>query len=364
MKAKPLHFSKNNSILLNVIRFVSAELVVLAHIEEYFPSANLTLLRNAGNFSVGLFFILSGMLIATSAWNKRIKSADYGFKAFFLDRFSRIYAALVPALAIVFLTDYLNFKIFDVQLINIDLQTLAGNLLMLQEYPLIDHATYIVNKPWFDEFRFSFFGSDLPLWTLAIEWWLYLFFGWIALVKFKLKRKWIFIALLLAVVPVYQLIIGSRMGPGVPLIWFFGVGMAHLLKQEQKHFMFLKSTISIFAFTILFGVLYWFDYWFLAVFAFGIALYGLLCVLQQKRVETNSSKFQVVINFLADYSFTLYLVHYSLLGLLTNFISFNAVWIDIIVLFLIVNIVSILVAEPFEKKHKLIRKYLGSRFSA
>jgi peptidoglycan/LPS O-acetylase OafA/YrhL len=143
--------------------------VVLAHIEEYFPSANLTLLRNAGNFSVGLFFILSGMLIATSAWNKRIKSADYGFKAFFLDRFSRIYAALVPALAIVFLTDY---------------------------------------------------------------------------------------------------------------------------------------------------------------------------------------------------SFTLYLVHYSLLGLLTNFISFNAVWIDIIVLFLIVNIVSILVVEPFEKKHKLFRKYLGSRFSA
>jgi len=264
MEAKPLYFSKNNSILLNIIRFVSAELVVLAHIAEYHPNANLGLLHNAGNFAVGVFFILSGMLIATSAWNKQMKSTAYGFKAFFFDRFARIYSALVPALVIVLIVDFIAYKSYGAELKNIDIQTTLGNLLMLQEFPLIDQASYIVNKPWFDALRIPFFGSDLPLWTLAIEWWLYLFFGWIALAKFHRSTKWITVALFLSVVPLFQLFIGSRMGAGVTLIWFFGVLMATLLKDRKSegrkeiYLKVLQHPGSLIIISVLAGMLYYF----------------------------------------------------------------------------------------------------------
>lgn len=362
MEAKPLFFSKNNSVLLNVIRFVSAELVVLAHISEYYPGANLKLLHNAGNFAVGVFFILSGMLIATSAWNKRLKNEGYGFKSFFTDRFARIYSALVPALVIVLLVDLIACYAFGAEFKNLSVKTAIGNLLMLQEFPLLDQATYLVNKPWFDSFRIPFFGTDLPLWTLAIEWWLYLFFGWIALVKFRPKMKYLTVVLFLSIVPLFQLFVGSRMGPGVSLIWFFGVLMAFLLKSKQGKLEWLKTTFSIVAFTLIAAALYWFDYWFLAVFAFAIALYGIL--LKQQGKSGISDRKQTVINFFADYSFSLYLIHYSLLRLFTEVISFDIVWVDFIVLTLMVNIISIIVAEPFEKKHKQFRGYLGRKFSA
>ena len=43
-----------------------------------------------------------------------------------------------------------------------------GNVLMLQDYPLLLNYTGITN-----------FGTAHVLWTLAIEWWIYLAFGWL-----------------------------------------------------------------------------------------------------------------------------------------------------------------------------------------
>jgi peptidoglycan/LPS O-acetylase OafA/YrhL len=81
-----------------------------------------------------------------------------------------------------------------------------GNIFMLQDYP---------GFLFLPDFSISSFGSARPFWTLAIEWWIYLSFGYLILVflkKDKLSLLNILILLFFSVVPVFNLIIGRGNG--------------------------------------------------------------------------------------------------------------------------------------------------------
>jgi peptidoglycan/LPS O-acetylase OafA/YrhL len=116
-------------------------------------------ITHLGTESVLLFFVLSGFLVGGKVLERTI-SGSFDAKSYAIDRISRIYLPLIPALAFTFLINCLICgQTFS-------LRSLAGNLCGLQGVLSIVPA---------------FAGND-PLWTLAYEFWFYLLGGFFAAV--------------------------------------------------------------------------------------------------------------------------------------------------------------------------------------
>lgn len=174
---------KNLSSLLDFFRWLSAFVVLLSHSRAIFfvpwgeveqPGLVPLVLYTVsgwGNYGVLAFFAISGFLIGGGTLEK-MRERRFAFSFYFVDRISRIYIVLLPALVFVWALDatglhWLNgsgiysrsypvgalpHRIGDV----IGIQPFAANLLMLQN---------IMTPP---------FGTAQPLWSLSWEWWSYM----------------------------------------------------------------------------------------------------------------------------------------------------------------------------------------------
>jgi peptidoglycan/LPS O-acetylase OafA/YrhL len=177
------------SASLDCIRWLAALLVVVAHIRHlYFVDyRNVTdlhsifikgfyFLTGLGHEAVVIFFVLSGFLVGGGAV-KKVSQHRFQLGDYFISRFSRIYTVLLPALLLGGLLDTLGTHFFNLSEIytnaqkynigsmsivitnNLNLTIFFGNLLNLQNI--------FVPR----------FGSNQPLWSLANEWWYYIVFG-------------------------------------------------------------------------------------------------------------------------------------------------------------------------------------------
>ena len=217
MKSKQL--TEGSSLFLDLIRAISVQLVVVGHgisfcaIAKYLQPPYFPYIQN---IAVVIFFILSGYLISNSIFYKLLTDKNYSFRSYFIDRFSRIYPAFIPALLFVLVLDYIS-KSISPQAYSytdaFDIKTFLGNIFMLQDFPFLKHISFPITS----------FGSARPLWTLAIEWWIYLWFGMLIIKIFKAKPSIITIVcfLFLCIVPLYNLISGR--GNGLTLFWLFGL---------------------------------------------------------------------------------------------------------------------------------------------
>ena len=108
--------SENSSVFLNLTRAILAQLVLLGHALDFFGVFSYAGQNDAppqiGRLAVVVFFILSGILIAYTVDLKRENKA-FGFLEFFIERFCRIYSALLPALVVIALIDFLPYYHFE-----------------------------------------------------------------------------------------------------------------------------------------------------------------------------------------------------------------------------------------------------------
>lgn len=152
-------------------------------IEDYRPTDSLIV--DAGYFLAGfahsaviLFFVLSGYWIARSVTARAERGWQWG--EYLIDRVARLGIVLVPALLLGGALDWLGFRVLQLPTYDgstgawvvtqdltesLTLRALIGNLLFLQ---------HLIVPP---------FGSNGPLWSLAFEFWYYLWFPalWLAL---------------------------------------------------------------------------------------------------------------------------------------------------------------------------------------
>ena len=111
MKNLDFKLSEGSSIALDLIRGISAQLVVVGHGLAFFGLARF--LHEPSfpwmqNIAVLVFFLLSGFLIPYSVNRRSNRDTDYSFSYFFVDRFSRIYIPFLTALVFVFAIDWLS----------------------------------------------------------------------------------------------------------------------------------------------------------------------------------------------------------------------------------------------------------------
>jgi peptidoglycan/LPS O-acetylase OafA/YrhL len=211
------------STYLDLARALAAFSVLYGHAATYFVMGSAYSTSEIEIAGVMVFFLLSGFLISYTVFQK-FHLESYTFKGFFIDRFSRIYAAYFPALVFVWLIDSYTRTlpvhipegklVFLTQYSNMvdhsNLPTWISNLFMLQDYPVFQ----VLRRLGLPEtiFFFNEFGSATPFWTISIEWWIYMLFGYVTLClarsagAFGLKQ----LAMLgfLSLVPFYYLIGG------------------------------------------------------------------------------------------------------------------------------------------------------------
>jgi peptidoglycan/LPS O-acetylase OafA/YrhL len=165
---------------LDLIRFGAALLVLFGHARGlYFtsitqmPDAGIAtrlfyLLTGLHYEGVMLFFVVSGFLVGGSIW-RNIEARRFDASLYLINRFSRIYLVLIPALVLVFVLERSGARLFA------DTRFYAMRPLFPSEVAYgwswdqipchLASLQGVLCAPW---------GADPPLWSLGWEWLFYL----------------------------------------------------------------------------------------------------------------------------------------------------------------------------------------------
>lgn len=352
--------TQSSSLLLHLIRGGAAQAVVIGHGLYYFRICDRFISLQTS--AVVIFFILSGIVIPHSTFCRARKGRDYTFSSYFIDRFSRIYMGFVPALFFVLGVDILCKHLFGSAYIygkSLNAPTFIENLLMLQGFPV---NVFVERVPvsFMKQLSFDLFGSGRPMWTVAIEWWIYLLFGWLALgAAFRQKRPllYLFILFLFLVIPSCNWILNGT-GNGLTMMWAMGLIVYLILsrmsvKLSASDSCLLSGAFLLFALMRISVTHEAYDALYVGLLA--ISLYFALLCLQQREIAMPKTISSLII-FNANFSYTLYLVHFTVLNFLLLWLGPGAV--NMLLGCLLSNIVSIAMYHAFERHYKAFARWL------
>jgi peptidoglycan/LPS O-acetylase OafA/YrhL len=357
---------------LDLLRAVAALLVVVGHSGQHFLQGSFVASGQPQGFGVMLFFLISGFLISTSAF-QRIVDPNYRLADFAIDRFARIYTCYLPALILLPALDSIVLSSPNYQWgADFNWRSWIGNLFMLQDFPIFEALRRIgVQRDWF----VSSFGSARQFWTICIEWWIYMTFGAaLFLVLRPGARRWFALPMLalFAVEPFYYFVGG--VDNCLTLLWLLGM-MASLLalrlpgglaarRLDGSALWLRRAAFAAAAFGVLCMIARVFahDYPGVNELQFGLFaslfVFGLLfaCGTTRQAPPRVAAR---VIGFLAGYSYSLYLTHFTIMELLAIWYPDRQhdqlfFWGSIV----LTNLFAIAFYALFERHHKRIARWL------
>ncbi len=215
----------------DVMRFCAAFAVVAEHVRDLLfltsaeagqisaPWKAFYFVTRFGHEAVMVFFVLSGFWI-TSAVVRRINEPQL-WRGYLIDRLSRLLMVIVPALVLGGLLDFAN-----VSLHSIYASGHSGALTLRQ--PIAERLTPEVllgNLMFLQTIAGPTFGSNGPLWSRANEFWYYLWFP--ALLLLKSRRLGIALATLVLRIFSPALIGGFA-------VWIMGSALYYLGKSHLE----------------------------------------------------------------------------------------------------------------------------------
>lgn len=307
---------------LDLIRGISAILVVMEHLSSrlfvgYGNVENqniftmvLYLLNILGGPAVIIFFVLSGLFISRSVI-KAISEKKWSWRGYLINRLSRLYIVLIPALLMTLTLDFISTNYFEYDGYNTNSENLLsflGNLFYLQNI--------VVNV----------YGSNAPLWSLNYEFWYYMLFPILILLLFS-KRNWkLRFFYFLSIILIFSLM-NSRMDSYLG-VWLIGTCVLILPRINQL----IKGFVPILAFILLLVIIpmrplmmtgrLFTNQWtedllmvdlFIGL-AFGLFIYTLLHIVSDKVKHVNYTRLTKISKLLAGFSFSLYLIHYPIIN--------------------------------------------------
>lgn len=307
---------------LDLSRAISAILVFLNHLRDPlfvgFPSLPADqrglivkvwfFVTGFGLASVMVFFVLSGFLVGGVGLS-RVRDRSFQPSAYFIDRFTRLFVVLIPALLLTAVLDGLGQHFLgSIGLWDRTSPLIAGKF----GYPFIAYGgwgTFACNLAMLQSFYCQVYSSNVPLWSLSYEFWFYICFG--AAAVFAAGRERIVSLLCLAVII-------PALGANFVLLaalWLFGVA-AHAYRGERLRTpwlaipLFLATAVVIRAFgarpphgNMIES---------LAMLAEGAAFAWVL--VSMRRVESRwLVKLAPLGGRLAGFSYTLYLIHFPVM---------------------------------------------------
>lgn len=295
---------------LDLIRIIAAMFVMLGHSFSYYQITvfkDQTYFPYIQNIGVVMFFLLSGFLTAFSITGKN-KEHQYSFSLFFKHKAIRIAKEYIPGLALIAIIDFISI------LVNKDgysyygafnITQFIGNALMLHNMG----PNSILGR-WFIPF-----GSGRPLWTLAVEWWLYMLYGavYISLsnkVKLSLSKEIVFGII---VFMVCDYLITGR-GNGLGFVFALGVLSYFFYELISMHTAMILFVLSCLLY-IGYGIVYKEAY---TVYSFIILWLVFCSAIKIGRILGTAQNLRrnSILAFVSKSTFMLYLIHYSIIDLI------------------------------------------------
>jgi peptidoglycan/LPS O-acetylase OafA/YrhL len=293
-------------------------------------------------YAVMVFFILSGFVISYSV---NLKDKNYGFNNYLADRFARIFSVVIPTLLFTLILGLIGIAISGESPFSMNPWHFFSTLLMQQEnLLLLKFQYYLPNDPMYN--IIGFFGENLPLWSLSLEWWNYVFFGFVfyfTVSKYKTTHYVLFLMASLFVIT-YALFPG-RASSGLSFIWFGGVLIQYVLSNG---FQSKKSGWLAIIFLLLTAVQYEINQQLSIVFC-ALFFSATIMHFQQQENET-WKRFFSLFKWPGNYSFTLYSIHYPIL-LFTLAIVKDPI-VNSIIVIVLSNLFSFLFFHLFENRYK------------
>ncbi len=360
--------NKTFSLYLDLIRFSAALTVFISH----FAFTRLTggtysgfRELHIGSDAVIVFFVLSGYVIAYVA-----NTRDKDFTNFALNRLSRLYSVVIPALILTVIVDKWGSSIDPV---SYDGWWYADKQPVLR----ILANLFFVNELWFYGIR-PFTNS--PFWSLSYEFWYYVLFAASFYFKGYVRLILILLTLLVAGPKIMILLPIWLMG-----VWVYKYNQSQTLSEGTGWILFLFPTV-IYLITKVIGLDHqlltmtkdllgaefvdqklWHSDEFLISYLYGLLIsmnfVGLKAI--SHRFDKLLKNFERPIRYWAGLTFSIYLFHYPLLQF------FNAVYgferddpVRHLLLFCSVSIVIILLGSVTENKKHLVKGILKNLIPA
>jgi peptidoglycan/LPS O-acetylase OafA/YrhL len=389
--------SEESSVFLNLVRLIACEMVVLGHfLTKYQPTPYDALFifgSTLGGAAVLIFFALSGLLVSYSLVRKT-EDPQYGFRCYFVDRFSRIYSGLIPALilsavvaGVIYTSNYAYFTELSSMQSAPSLQNFTLTFFMLERFPVGFFtgifSTLGLRLPLPEVTPFGFNGI---LWTLVVEWWVYMFFGALVIGSLALagrRRKSVGYksVFCVAITLLGLLLVGfcGEFGSSI-VVWFAGALMTVALGSQtvKSRFSGDKGTGTALALLIAglvaagFGlyVAFTFTHDFYSLYlGLALSLCLFLAILLLNTGKTHVSRVyrhkraERAIALGAGYSYTLFLTHYPIIILLNGLDLPVDPWIMLLPILLITNLLAFVIAHFTEQRSRqlaaIIKKSVG-----
>lgn len=281
---------------LLALRVMATIAVVIGHSASYFGGLKFTQWPQfpyIQSQSVVVFFLVSGWTIA---W--LLDERGRGFIRYVFDRFCRLAIPLVPTLAFFAIVEYAVNGAGRYY----SLQNFIGSALFAQGMRINVLGIYL-------DPQIQPFGLNRPLWTLSLEFWLYVAFGG-AVFAWRGQR----IALIVGVFAILLLVGGyTRL---LPLIWLFGAVLYHLSKPWSDLTRQAKLALLPFwliAFSALFVPQLWpADGTYSPTFAIAITANFAFFMLVVPGISIPPTAMRLLV-WLGGFAYTTYLVHYPIL---------------------------------------------------
>jgi peptidoglycan/LPS O-acetylase OafA/YrhL len=334
--------NKSTSLYLDFLRVVAAFGVLLVHASLPWFSNNLFLSLNLGHKLVMVFFVLSGYLIAFTVDKK-----NKGSQPYLIDRFSRLYSVVIPALIFTYALDFVG-------------KNLNPTFYLSQISPNHQAVRFLLNVSFLSQIwnLCSIPSSNGPFWSISYEFWYYMLF-WAA---HYLKGRWKYIAFvavallvsvkILVLFPIWLLgVIAYRLtdrftiSPTTARIIFTATLMCILILTFVSDFSLLSTKFIYGEPPLYFSSNFIYDW-----------VYGLLVAVNILSINYVSFIFKMpeyinrVIKYLSSITFSLYLYHFPILVFIASVINYNkSSYIQITLLLLLVLAVIAVLSEITEK---------------
>jgi peptidoglycan/LPS O-acetylase OafA/YrhL len=331
--------TSNQSLFIDLLRGLSALAVMIGHSMSALAAPPAFEWYKIQNFAVVVFFA---------------RKDAYSFGEYFVDRFCRIFVAFIPALAFTLAVDIVSGSTGARHAP----QVFAGNLLMLQGIPFEKIA------PWAGLIKA--YGTNSPLWTVAVEWWMYVAFG-VVFFSTRLRGFGAVFAALLAV-PAVMVIVLYSLRESLSTTWILAAllaaPIAMLTAKQAQRFAWAALALSLVLFAVKFSFLRTFQSFnaYDQHLMFMLAFVILSAIAALKSVGTPFlSRAAGPIKWISNISYSLYLVHYPLLVLFSVLFpqEFS------IPVFLVYNLIGLFIAWlftiAFDQHHAAVAVWIKRR---
>jgi peptidoglycan/LPS O-acetylase OafA/YrhL len=275
-----------------------------------------------GHHAVIVFFVLSGFLVGNSAW-RAIRSGRWSWRKYLLQRMTRLWIVLLPALIIGGCLDHAGMRLLGQN--DSIYSGPAGQGMVNQDLPSTLSAKVLAGNALFlQTIRVPSYGTNAALWSLANEFWYYMVFPLLLVAFFGKGTIWMR-AVYLSMAAIILAFIGTKIA-ALFLIWLLGFGISVLPLGIPMRYRQAVTSAALFQFVAVNAIIR------AHPIKTGEGLLGLsfallLYSVAHARQPVRNMAYQHLATGFSKFSYTLYLVHLPFLTFLTAlFISPWRAW--------------------------------------